>query len=93
MRRYLYANFNNLFNFAFLFDYCNVIHVDIKHLSVLLYSSLFVMFCGNNWSKINPQVKKDEDFCKLKVSSKIEDFKPGKKIRILLNIFHTEVNT
>lgn len=36
------------------------------------------------------KVKKDEDFCKLKVSSKDEDFKPAKKIRILLNIFHTE---
>ncbi|XP_062615884.1 uncharacterized protein LOC134277575 [Saccostrea cucullata] len=36
------------------------------------------------------KVKRDEEFCKLEIDSKIEDFKPAKKIRILLNIFHTE---
>ena len=43
--------------------------------------------------KLILQVKKDEDFCKLEWKSKLEDFKPAKKIRILLNIFHTEVTT
>lgn len=67
---------------------CICIYIE-RHTILFLY--LLLHF--NNWLNINLQVKKDEDFCKLKVSSKDEDFKPAKKIRILLNIFHTEVNT
>ncbi|XP_033740049.1 uncharacterized protein LOC117327253 isoform X2 [Pecten maximus] len=36
------------------------------------------------------KVKKDEDFCKLEIVSKDEDFKPVKKMRVLMKLFHNE---
>lgn len=36
------------------------------------------------------KVKKDEDFCKLDTVSKDENFKPVKKMRTLLKLFHNE---
>ncbi|KAK3096612.1 hypothetical protein FSP39_001697 [Pinctada imbricata] len=45
---------------------------------------------GNVGEGAKLKIKKDEEFCKLELDKKDEDFKLEKKMKIILNIFHTE---